>query len=113
MRDLNTVFKAYDIRGRTDLGELDEDLARGVGAGFAILVGGPAIAVGRDCRASSPGLAQAFFDGVRSQGVDVIDLGEVATDTIYYVSGSRNVPGAVITASHNPPEYNGIKLCRA
>ncbi len=113
MRDLNTVFKAYDIRGRTDFGELDEDLARGVGAGFAILVGGPAIAVGRDCRASSPGLAQAFFDGVRSQGVDVIDLGEVATDTIYYVSGSRNVPGAVITASHNPPEYNGIKLCRA
>ncbi len=113
MRDLNTVFKAYDIRGRTDLGELDEDLARGVGAGFAILVGGPAIAVGRDCRASSPGLAEAFFDGVRSQGVDVIDLGEVATDTIYYVSGSRNVPGAVITASHNPPEYNGIKLCRA
>lgn len=113
MRDLNTVFKAYDIRGRTDLGELDEDLARGVGAGFAILVGGPAIAVGRDCRASSPGLAEAFFDGVRSQGVDVIDLGEVATDTIYYVSGSLNVPGAVITASHNPPEYNGIKLCRA
>lgn len=113
MRDLNTVFKAYDIRGRTDLGELDEDLARGVGVGFAILVGGPAIAVGRDCRASSPGLAEAFFDGVRSQGVDVIDLGEVATDTIYYVSGSLNVPGAVITASHNPPEYNGIKLCRA
>ena len=113
MRNLDTVFKAYDIRGRTDLGELDEDLARGVGAGFARLVGGPAIAVGRDCRASSPGLAAAFFEGVRSQGVDVIDLGEVATDTIYYVSGSQSVPGAVITASHNPPEYNGIKLCRA
>ena len=113
MRNLDTVFKAYDIRGRTDLGELDEDLAKGVGAGFARLVGGPAIAVGRDCRASSPGLAAAFFEGVRSQGVDVIDLGEVATDTIYYVSGSQSVPGAVITASHNPPEYNGIKLCRA
>ncbi len=112
MRNLDGVFKAYDIRGRTDVGDLDAELAHGVGAGFARLVGEPAIAVGRDCRASSPGLALALFEGIQSEGVDVIDLGEVATDTVYYVSGSRNVPGAMITASHNPPEYNGIKLCR-
>lgn len=109
---LDKVFKAYDIRGRTDTGELTPDLARGIGAGFAALVGGPAIAVGRDCRASSPALAQAMMSGITATGVDVIDLGEVATDTVYYVSGSRRVAGAMITASHNPAEYNGIKLCR-
>lgn len=112
MAAVEVVFKAYDIRGRTDLGELDAGLARQVGASFARLMGSAAVAVGRDCRASSPELAGALIEGINSEGVDVLDLGEVATDTVYYVSGSQNVPGVMITASHNPAEYNGIKLCR-
>jgi phosphomannomutase len=110
---MSGVFKAYDIRGRTDQGELTPDLARRVGAAFALLTGAAEVAVGRDCRASSPELAAALIDGITSQASGVLDLGEVATDTVYYVSGSRSVPGVMITASHNPPEYNGIKLCRA
>ncbi len=112
MPDLGTVFKAYDIRGRTDTGELTPELATAVGSAFARFAGVPAIAVGRDCRASSPGLHAALLEGITNEGVDVVDLGEVATDTVYYVSGSRHVAGVMITASHNPPEYNGIKLCR-
>ncbi|MFO7547433.1 MAG: phosphomannomutase/phosphoglucomutase [Acidimicrobiia bacterium] len=111
MSDLDRIFKAYDIRGRTDLGELDEELARRVGAAFARFAGGVSVAVGRDCRRSSPGLAAALVDGITSQSVDVLDLGEVATDVVYYVAGDRSVAGAMITASHNPAEYNGIKLC--
>ena len=111
--DIDSVFKAYDIRGRTDTGELDERLARNVGAAFASLFDGSAIAVGRDCRISSPGLAVAVTEGITSQGVDVLDIGEVATDVVYFVSGDRSAPGVMITASHNPGEYNGIKLCRA
>lgn len=109
---LDKVFKAYDIRGRTDIGDLTPELARQVGGAFAQLVAVDTIAVGRDCRASSPGLTAALMEGITSQGADVLDLGEVATDTVYYVSGSRQVAGAMVTASHNPPEYNGIKLCR-
>lgn len=111
MPDLDVVFKAYDIRGRTDIGELTPGLARDVGAAFARFARVPTIAVGRDCRASSPGLFAALVAGITGEGVDVLDLGEVATDTVYYVSGSRRVAGVMITASHNPPEYNGIKLC--
>ena len=110
--DLDAVFKAYDIRGRTDIGELDAALAHDIGAAFATMVGADSIAVGQDCRASSPALSAALIDGILEQGVDVVRLGEVATDTVYYVSGSRQVPGVMITASHNPPTYNGIKLCR-
>lgn len=106
------VFKAYDIRGRTDNGELTPDLARQVGAAFARLVGATEIAVGRDCRASSPALARALIEGITGQAISVLDTGEVATDMIYYASGTRRVPGAVVTASHNPSNYNGIKLCR-
>jgi len=112
MSDLHSIFKAYDVRGRTDTGDLDEDAARRIGAAFAGFVGAPRVALGYDCRASSPGLVAAFTDGVTGQGVDVIDIGQVATDTLYFVSGSRDVPGAMITASHNPPEWNGIKFCR-
>ena len=109
---MSGVFKAYDIRGRTDLGELTPDLAKGVGAAFAVLTGASQIAVGRDCRASSPEIAGALISGITGQGASVIDLGEVATDCVYYISGSRMVPGVMVTASHNPAEYNGIKLCR-
>lgn len=107
------MFKAYDIRGRTDTGQLDADLARRIGAAFARVVARPQIAVGRDCRLSSPAIAGALIEGILSTGCDVLDIGEVATDVVYYVAGSRQIPGAMITASHNPGEYNGIKLCRA
>ncbi|HSJ26914.1 MAG TPA: phosphomannomutase/phosphoglucomutase [Acidimicrobiia bacterium] len=113
MADIEAVFKAYDIRGRTDTGELDEELARDVGSAFATIAGGSPIAVGRDCRISSPSIAGALMQGVNEAGCDVMDLGEVATDVVYYVSGSRSVPGVMVTASHNPGEYNGIKLCRS
>jgi phosphomannomutase len=111
--DLTPIFKAYDVRGRTDTGELTPEIAGAIGAAFASFVDAPVIAVGRDCRESSPTLADRFMEGVVGQGSDVLDLGEVATDTVYYVSGERQVPGAMITASHNPPQYNGIKMCRA
>ena len=106
------IFKAYDIRGRTDTGELTPDLARAIGAAFARLVAASEIAVGRDCRASSPSLAGSLIEGITDQGASVLDLGEVATDMIYYASGTKGVPGAVVTASHNPAQYNGIKFCR-
>ncbi|MDR9450775.1 MAG: phosphomannomutase/phosphoglucomutase [Acidimicrobiia bacterium] len=112
MGDLHEIFKAYDVRGRTDTGDLDEDAARRIGAAFALFAGAAEIAVGYDCRLSTPAISRAFMEGITSQGTDVRDLGEVATDTVYYVSGSLDVPGAMITASHNPPEWNGIKLCR-
>ena len=110
---MSGVFKAYDIRGRTDNGDLTPDLARSVGAAFVDLTGAEQIAVGWDCRASSPAMSEAMIAGITSQGASVLSLGEVATDVVYYVSGSRSVPGVMITASHNPAEYNGIKLCRA
>lgn len=111
--DVDAVFKAYDIRGRTDIAELDVGLTRAVGAAFARITGATAIAVGRDCRLSSPELFAAMAEGITSVGVDVIDIGQVATDVVYYASGTWSVPGVMITASHNPGHYNGIKLCRA
>lgn len=110
---LDRIFKAYDIRGRVDTGDLTADVARAVGAGFAGIIDETTVAVGRDCRASSPALADGFIDGLRTAGKDVIDVGEVSTDVIYFVAGARSVAGAMVTASHNPPEYNGIKLCRS
>jgi phosphomannomutase len=112
VRDLSAVFKAYDIRGV--VGEqLDTDLVRDIGTAFARLVGGPAVVIGHDMRASSPGLAGAFADGARQEGVDVIMIGLASTDMLYFASGQLNLPGAMFTASHNPAKYNGIKLCRA
>ena len=105
------IFKAYDIRGRVDTGELDEGVAERIGAGFAAYVGAPAVAIGRDCRVSSPGLAAAFARGVTSRGVGVVDLGETPTEVVYFYSGRHGIPGAVVTASHNPAWYNGFKLC--
>jgi len=112
VRDLSTVFKAYDIRGV--VGEqLDADLVRAVGAAFARLVGGTGVVVGYDMREASPGLAAAFAEGVTAQGLDVVDIGLASTDMLYFGSGRLNLPGAMFTASHNPAKYNGIKLCRA
>ena len=110
--DPRTVFKAYDIRGRSDTGELDTDLYARVGAALVARLGASTVAVGRDCRESSPGFFVALSEGIRSAGGDVIDLGEVPTDAVYFYSGAEQVHGAMITASHNPPEYNGLKLCR-
>lgn len=106
------VFKAYDIRGRSDTGELDAELYRSVGGAFVELLGAGEVAVGRDCRVSSQPFFDAFADGITRAGADVIDLGEVPTDAVYVYSGKERVAGAMITASHNPPEYNGLKLCR-
>ncbi|HEY1571382.1 MAG TPA: phosphomannomutase/phosphoglucomutase [Pseudonocardiaceae bacterium] len=112
MRDLSAIVKAYDIRGV--VGEqLDTDIATAVGAAFARLVGGAAVVVGHDMRDSSPSLAQAFAQGVTSQGLDVVSIGLASTDMLYFASGHLNLPGAMFTASHNPARYNGIKLCRA
>ncbi|ASO22506.1 phosphomannomutase [Actinoalloteichus hoggarensis] len=112
MHDLSGIVKAYDIRGVVDE-ELDEAVVRDIGAAFARLVGGPAIAVGHDMRDSSPRLSTAFAEGVTGQGVDVVDIGLASTDLLYFASGRLDLPGAMFTASHNPAKYNGIKLCRA
>jgi phosphomannomutase len=110
--DSQIVFKAYDIRGRTDNGELTPELLKRVGAAFVSVVGAKQVAIGRDCRLSSPALFDGLVAGITGAGVDVVDLGEVPTDLVYYYSGANTMPGAMITASHNPPQYNGLKLCR-
>jgi phosphomannomutase len=110
--DLDGIFKAYDVRGLVP-DQLDEEAARRIGAAFAVFMRAPRIAVGRDCRLSSPELAVALIDGITSQGVDVDDLGMITTDMVYYASGALDEPGVMITASHNPKGYNGIKMCRA
>jgi phosphomannomutase len=111
-RDLAPIFKAYDVRG-TVPDQLDADVARRVGAAFATWSGAERIALGRDCRLSSPDLAAAFTDGVTGTGVDVVDLGLASTDLVYFASGSLGVPATMITASHNPANYNGLKFCLA
>ena len=111
-RDLGPIFKAYDVRGVVP-DQLDDDAARRIGEAFAEWAGAEAIAVGRDCRLSSPALAGALMEGVTSRGVDVWDLGLVSTDLLYFASGDLDVPGVSVTASHNPPQYNGLKFCRA
>ncbi|MDX3656863.1 phosphomannomutase/phosphoglucomutase [Streptomyces sp. ID05-26A] len=112
MRDLSGIVKAYDIRGV--VGEqLDAGLVRDFGAAFARLVGGPTIVIGHDMRDSSPELSRAFAAGAQAQGVNVISIGLASTDMLYFASGKLDLPGAMFTASHNPAQYNGIKLCRA
>jgi phosphomannomutase len=109
--DLAKIFKAYDIRGVVP-DELDEAVAESVGAAFARLTGARAVVTVHDMRTSSGPLAEAFGHGVTSQGADVVAGGLGSTDMLYYASGSMGLPGAMITASHNPSKYNGIKLCR-
>jgi phosphomannomutase len=110
--DLASIVKAYDIRGVVP-DQLDEDVAEAIGAAFARVTGAETVVTMHDMRTSSGPLADAFGRGVASQGADVIAGGLGSTDMIYYASGDLGVPGAMITASHNPARYNGIKLCRA
>jgi phosphomannomutase len=115
MPDLDAIFKAYDIRGTTP-DQLDVGVARAVGEAFAVFVAGQPggatkVLVGRDMRQSGVGLVAAFSDGVRAQGLDVVDLGLASTDLVYFAAGSLDAPGAMFTASHNPAQYNGMKLC--
>jgi len=110
--DYAKIFKAYDIRGVVP-DDLDEDAAEAIGAAFARVTGAPAVVIAHDMRPSSPVLAAAFARGAAAQGTDVISAGLGSTDLLYYASGSLDLPGAMITASHNPARYNGIKLCRA
>jgi phosphomannomutase len=109
----DAVFKAYDIRGRADTGEVDAELFRRIGHAFVERFGAEEVAVGWDVRMSSPELFAGLSKGITGAGSDVIDLGEVPTDLVYFYTGKYSVPGAMITASHNPPEYNGLKLCLA
>lgn len=110
--NLAAVFKAYDVRG-TVPDQLDEDLARATGAAYVEVLGATAVVVGYDMRPSSPGLAGAFADGATTAGADVTMIGLASTDQLYFASGHLGLPGAMFTASHNPAQYNGIKMCRA
>jgi phosphomannomutase len=110
--DTSLIFKAYDVRG-TYPDQLNEDVARATGSAFATFVGGPSIVVARDMRPSGPSLVSAFAEGVRRVGVEVVDIGLASTDLLYFASGYLNSPGAMFTASHNPAQYNGIKMCLA
>jgi phosphomannomutase len=111
--NLDAIFKAYDIRGRIDNGEIDAATARRIGAAFAAFSGADRMAIGRDIRTSSAELAAAFIEGAVGQGVDVDDIGLIATDMSYYYAGAHNVPAAMVTASHLPLNWNGIKLSLA
>ena len=114
MNEFADIFKAYDIRGLVDV-EIDADFAFATGLAFARFLQlerePGTIVIGEDMRPSSPILAEAFSAGVTSQGMDVIRIGLASTDMLYFASGKLGLPGAMFTASHNPAEYNGIKLC--
>ena len=110
-KNLSDIFKAYDVRGVYP-SQLDEDVARRIGSAFGSFADSDRIVQGHDMRTSSPDLSAAFADGARQAGVGVVDVGLVSTDALYFASGHLDLPGAMFTASHNPPEYNGLKLCR-
>jgi phosphomannomutase len=114
VNEFANIFKAYDIRGLVDV-EIDVDFTFATGVAFARFLQierePGTIVIGEDMRPSSSPLADAFSAGVNSQGMDVIRIGLASTDMLYFASGKLGLPGAMFTASHNPAEYNGIKLC--
>ncbi|MEU3449908.1 phosphomannomutase/phosphoglucomutase [Streptomyces thermolilacinus] len=110
--DLSQIVKAYDVRGVVP-DQWDEALAELFGAAFVQVTGADAIVVGHDMRPSSPGLSGAFARGAAARGADVTLIGLCSTDQLYFASGHLDLPGAMFTASHNPAQYNGIKMCRA
>jgi phosphomannomutase len=106
------IFKAYDVRGIYP-GEINEPIARAIGAGFVRYLDAKRIAVSRDMRLSSPSLAEALIDGALSQGADIVDYGLLPTDALYFVVAREGLDGGVqVTASHNPKQYNGMKMVR-
>lgn len=110
MSALDEIVKAYDIRGIVP-DQLHADVAHALGVGFARFAGSDRVLVARDMRPSGEELADAFARGCMAQGVDVVDLGLASTDMLYYAAGALDAPGVVFTASHNPAQYNGLKLC--
>ncbi|MEU4213581.1 phosphomannomutase/phosphoglucomutase [Streptomyces sp. NPDC026206] len=112
MADLSQIVKAYDVRGVVP-DQWDASLSELFGAAFVQVTGASAIVVGHDMRPSSPGLSRAFARGAAARGADVTEIGLCSTDELYFASGQLGLPGAMFTASHNPAQYNGIKLCRA
>ncbi|MEI7032504.1 phosphomannomutase/phosphoglucomutase [Streptomyces pratensis] len=110
--DLSQLVKAYDVRGVVP-DQWDASLAELFGAAFVQVTAADAIVIGHDMRPTSPGLAGAFARGAAARGVDVTLIGLCSTDQLYYASGALDLPGAMFTASHNPAQYNGIKMCRA
>ena len=107
-----TCFKAYDIRGRVP-DQLNEEIANDIGRAFVSAIGAKSVVVGRDIRLSSVTLCQALSDGLRAAGADVIDIGQCGTEEIYFAAKTLDVDGGiVVTASHNPMDYNGMKLVR-
>lgn len=111
-RSLASVIKSYDIRGLVGR-EINEELCHDIGIAFANLVESEEIVVGFDMRPTSQSLVQAFSEGVRKTGTNVVNIGLSATDQLYFATGILQIPGAMFTASHNPAEYHGIKLARA
>jgi phosphomannomutase len=106
------IFKAYDVRGIYP-DEIDEDAARAIGGAFVAYLKAKRIAVGRDMRLSSPALATAFIEGASAQGADVVDYGMISTDMLYFAVARDGHDGGVqVTASHNPKQYNGMKMVR-
>ncbi|MBU1131878.1 phosphomannomutase/phosphoglucomutase [Patescibacteria group bacterium] len=106
------IFKAYDVRGIYS-DELDGETMEKIGRSFVQFLSAKKVVVGYDMRLSSPELSAAFMRGCVKQGADVLDLGQISTDALYFCSGKYDLPGVMITASHNPKEYNGVKFCRA
>jgi phosphomannomutase len=107
---MDQVFKAYDVRG-TVPDQLNADMCLAIGRAMARFAGAPEVLVARDMRESGVELSAAFSDGVRAEGAEVTDLGLASTDFLYFASGHLDAPGAMFTASHNPAQYNGLKLC--
>src|SRR6476659_5408025 len=106
------LFKSYDIRGIAPE-ELTPELAYRIGRALVLELGVDAVAVGRDMRVTGQLLSSSLIDGIRDQGADVTNVGLVSTDALYFAVGKYGFPaGVMITASHNPPEYNGFKICR-
>lgn len=110
--NIGSLFKAYDVRGVVPT-ELTPDIAYRIGRAMVTYLDCAQVAVGRDMRLSGPALSAALIDGIRDQGADVVDLGLVSTDALYFAVGKFGFPaGVMITASHNPAQYNGFKICR-
>jgi phosphomannomutase len=109
---LDTIFKAYDVRGIYP-DEIDEGIAKRIGNAFVRFTGASTVVVGYDMRPSSVPLSDAFIEGATMAGADVVNVGLASTDLVYFAAGTLDAPAAMFTASHNPAQYNGVKMCRA